>query len=81
MESEAAYNAGELKILIGGKILDVKAAEWDLGGGQIDDVVRITVQTIQPVEVDGKPCRVLAYEIWQDPEGNGPGHVALIDAK
>ena len=67
----------ELDILEGATIEKVQFTTWDDGFEQVENgVVRLRVKYKKGLKVNG-----LAYgefEIWQDPEANGPGFLALV---
>lgn len=71
----------ELTPLKGATVFSIKVGEMDLGG-YTAEVLSITFKLKTPIPVDDMPaCHLLTYEVWQDAEGNGPGFLALADAK
>lgn len=70
-------SADEIDNLKGATILDAWAADWDDGFGTVKKgVVRLRVRYRKGVIVNG--WDVGEYELWQDPEGNGPGFIAFV---
>lgn len=68
---------GDVDVLEGATIKKVTFATWDDGFEQIEKgVVRVRVQYRAGLKVNGSQFG--EYEIWQDPEGNGPGFLALV---
>lgn len=69
----------EIDDLKGATILNAWAAEWDDGFEAVPEgVIRLRVSYRKGLRVNGKPCG--EYELWQDPEGNGPGFLSLVQA-
>ena len=69
--------AEELDVLKGATILNVWAAEWDDGFESVPEgVIRIRVAYRKGLRVNDHPCG--EYELWQDPEGNGPGFLSFV---
>ena len=67
----------ELDILEGATITKVQFADWDDGMEVVaKGVVRLRVKYADGHKVNGSSFG--EFEIWQDPEGNGPGFIALV---
>ena len=68
----------ELDILEGATIQKVQFADWDDGFESVIEkgVVRLRVKYKNGLKVNGSAFG--EFEIWQDPEANGPGFLALV---
>lgn len=68
----------ELAYLKGAKVTAVKKRA---STGEYDtDCLLITFELAEPI-MDGEtnePASKVDLEVWQDPEGNGPGYLALV---
>jgi hypothetical protein len=72
-------DAEELEVLVGATIEKVWVQEPDPSSEYYDyeyPVVRMRVRFRQGLRVNNK--RHGEYEVWQDPEGNGPGFFSLV---
>lgn len=67
----------DVDVLVGATIEKVTFADWDDGFEVVPKgVVRIRVKFKKGLTVNGLAFG--EFEIWQDPEGNGPGFLALV---
>lgn len=67
----------DVDILEGAVIEKVTFAEWDDGMESIPNgVVRLRVRFRESLLVNGKTHG--DFEVWVDPEGNGPGFLAFM---
>lgn len=67
----------DVDVLVGATIEKVTFADWD-GGFEVakGGVVRLRVRYRKGLTVNDKTHG--EYEIWADPEGNGPGFVCFV---
>ena len=66
----------EYGYLVGATITAVGAADMDYG----DQAITLTIRPRSNIEItdqDGTTYRTVRLEVWQDPEGNGPGYLAF----
>jgi hypothetical protein len=73
----------ELDFLVGATIESVRVNREEYKFGEFTDVheaIELQVRFARPFNVEGTQCRTGTIEILQDPEGNGPGFLALTDA-
>lgn len=67
----------DVDVLKGATIEQVTFADWDDGFAVVPKgVVRLRVRFKKGLLVNGSTHG--EFEIWQDPEGNGPGFIALV---
>jgi len=67
----------DIDFLKGATIERIWFADWDDGFEVVPEgVVRIRLRFAENVRVNDKTHG--EYEIWQDPEGNGPGFVSFV---
>ena len=77
-----SYNAcqntkDDIDILEGATIESIKLATWDDGFEVVPKgVVRMRVRFRENLRVNDSQYG--EFEFWQDPEGNGPGFLALV---
>jgi hypothetical protein len=77
------YNGGtentpdDVDVLEGATITKVTFADWDDGFEVVPKgVVRLRVKYKNGLKVNGSAFG--EFEIWRDPEANGPGFIALV---
>lgn len=69
----------DLGPLTGATIEKIDFADWDDGMDFVQGgVVRMRVRYAEGWQVNGATHG--EYEIWQDPEGNGPGFLAFVQS-
>jgi hypothetical protein len=69
--------AEDIDVLVGATIEKAWLAEWDDGFEQAEaGVVRLRVRYPAGCTVNGKTHG--EYEVWVDPEGNGPGFLSFV---
>lgn len=68
----------DIDFLEGSTIERIWLAPWDddFGGATKDGVVRLRLRYKKGFTVNGKTHG--EYEIWVDPEGNGPGFLCFV---
>lgn len=79
MSAMLEQSAAELRMLVGAVVETVE--EVKDGDEYGFDSIEIGFKLPIAVNVDGDYCRILKLQVWQDPEGNGPGYLALVDAR
>lgn len=76
------YNAmqntkDDVDVLLGATIENIWFGEWDDGFEVVPEgVVRVRVRYRKGLLVNGHTRG--EYELWQDPEGNGPGFLSFV---
>lgn len=69
--------AEDIDVLVGATIEKAWFADWDDGFEVVKEgVVRLRVRYREGFKINGKTHG--EYELWQDPEGNGPGFVSFV---
>ena len=67
----------DIDVLEGAVIEKAWLGEWDDGFEQVGEgVVRLRVRFRKGLTVNGKTHG--EYEVWVDPEGNGPGFLSFV---
>lgn len=67
----------DIDVLEGAVIEKAWLGEWDDGFEQVGEgVVRLRVRFRKGITVNGKTHG--EYEVWVDPEGNGPGFLSFV---
>ena len=67
----------DIDVLEGAVIERAWLGEWDDGFEQVGEgVVRLRVRFRKGLTVNGKTHG--EYEVWVDPEGNGPGFLSFV---
>jgi hypothetical protein len=79
MSAMLEQSADELDVLVGAKITGVRVVKD--GDEYGFDSIEIDVHREIAVNVDGEFCHDLSFQVWEDPEGNGPGYLALVRAR
>ena len=73
----------ELDYLIGAKLIDVKKVREEYKFGEFTDVheaIRLVFALPKKIRVERDLRDRIDIEVLEDPEGNGPGFLALVDA-
>ena len=69
----------DIEVLDGATIERIWLAPWDDGFDRREQgVVRLTVRYKRGLIVNGSDRG--DYELWQDPEGNGPGFLSFVES-
>lgn len=70
----------EIAFLKGATVTKIEVAKEVYDEGDYHDeseAIEMTFRLKKPINVDGDLSTLVRFQIWMDPEGNGPGYLAL----